>query len=403
MAAVADVTTRPDSAINQDVILELKWDPKITSNDIAVAVKDGVVTLSGFASNFMEKDAAEKAAKRVYGVGCRANDIQIKLSSTRTDPEVARDAVHELESHVLIPADKIKVTVRNGWVTLEGNVDWQFQKNLAESSVKKLKGVIGITNNIQVKPKITPTQVKEKIEEALKRSAEIDARRVTVDLEGTPSNSMAVCAPGRRRRRRSAQRGPRQVLRRSKTTFTLLRSKRFCSARSGQLLPEIAPIQTVLFLACLLERGDRYGKGNRDRLRNNELGGGGDGGRQAHRDHQQRGQPADTFGGGLHQRGRTVGGPDWPSARRCSIQKTPSIRRSVSSDAASRRCSPRSRTCLTKWLPGPNDAVRFLIIGQAIFAGGNLVDDPAPAGRRCSQVPGRKGDRRGDHRARLFQ
>jgi osmotically-inducible protein OsmY len=185
MAAVADVTTRPDKAINQDVILELKWDPKISSSDIAVAVKDGVVTLSGFASSYMEKDAAEKAAKRVYGVRAVANDIQIKLSSTRTDPEVARDAVHELESHVLIPADKIKVTVRNGWVTLEGNVDWQFQKNLAESSVKKLKGVIGITNDIQVKPKISPTQVKEKIEEALKRSAEIDARRVTVDLEGT--------------------------------------------------------------------------------------------------------------------------------------------------------------------------------------------------------------------------
>jgi osmotically-inducible protein OsmY len=133
----------------------------------------------------MEKDAAEKAAKRVYGVRAVANDIQIKLSSTRTDPEVARNAVHELESHVLIPADKIKVTVRNGWVTLDGEVDWQYQKNLAESSVKKLKGVIGITNNIVVKPKTTPSEVKKKIEEALKRSAEIDARRVTVDVEGS--------------------------------------------------------------------------------------------------------------------------------------------------------------------------------------------------------------------------
>lgn len=150
-----------------------------------MAVNDGVVTLSGFASNYMEKDAAEKAAKRVYGVRAVANDIQIKLSSTRTDPEVARDAVHELESHVLIPEDKIKVTVRNGWVTLEGSVDWQFQKNLAEPSVKKLKGVIGITNDIQLKPKVTPTEVQHKIEEALKRSAEIDARRVTVDVDGS--------------------------------------------------------------------------------------------------------------------------------------------------------------------------------------------------------------------------
>jgi osmotically-inducible protein OsmY len=186
MAAIADVVkTRTDSAIREDVILELKWDPKITSNDIAVAVKDGVVTLSGFASSYMEKDMAEKAAKRVYGVRAVANDIQIKLSSARTDPEIARDAVHELDSHVLIPADKIKVAVRNGWVTMEGNVDWQYQKNLAESSVKKLKGVIGITNNIEVRPKVTPTEVKQKIEEALKRSAEIDARRVTVEVEGS--------------------------------------------------------------------------------------------------------------------------------------------------------------------------------------------------------------------------
>src|SRR6202011_3937913 len=167
MAALADVKTRTDSAIREDVIYEFKWDPKTTSNDIAVAVKDGVVTLSGFASSFMEKDAAEKAAKRVYGVRAVANDIQIKLSSARTDPEVARDAVHELESHVLIPADKIKVTVRNGWVTLEGNVDWQYRKTLAESAVKKLRGVIGIINNIEVKPKVTPTEVKNKIGEAL--------------------------------------------------------------------------------------------------------------------------------------------------------------------------------------------------------------------------------------------
>src|ERR1700680_44111 len=185
MAALADVKTRTDSAIREDVIYEFKWDPKITSNDIAVAVKDGVVTLSGFVSSYMEKDAAEKAVKRVYGVRAVANDLQVKLTSTRTDPEIARDAVEELENHILIPADKIKATVRNGWVTLEGQVEWQYQKNLAESAVKKLKGVVGVTNNIQVKPKVSPTEVKSKIEEALRRSAEIDARRVTVDIEGT--------------------------------------------------------------------------------------------------------------------------------------------------------------------------------------------------------------------------
>jgi osmotically-inducible protein OsmY len=92
--------------------------------------------------------------------------------------------VEELENHILVPADKIKATVRNGWVTLEGTVDWQYQKNLAESAVKKLRGVIGISNNIQVKPRVSPSEIKSKIEEALKRSAEIDARRVTVEIDG---------------------------------------------------------------------------------------------------------------------------------------------------------------------------------------------------------------------------
>lgn len=175
---------RSDADLRNSVLHELEWDPKITSHDIAVAVKDSVVTLSGFVHSYWEKDAAEKAAKRVYGVRGVANDIQITLLSERTDPEIARDAVHELESHISVPADKIKVTVKNGWVTLEGMVDWQYQKALAESSVKKLKGLLGITNNIEVKPTVSPTQVKTKIEEALKRSAELDARRITVEAEG---------------------------------------------------------------------------------------------------------------------------------------------------------------------------------------------------------------------------
>ncbi|HWP42910.1 MAG TPA: BON domain-containing protein [Blastocatellia bacterium] len=182
---VATMPVRSDDAIRDSVLYELKWDPKITSSDIAVAVKEGVVTLSGFVHSYWEKDAAEKAAKRVYGVKGVANDIQVKLLSERTDPEIARDAIHELQSHISIPADKIKVTVKNGWVTLEGTVDWQYQKALAESSVKKLRGVIGITNNIEVKPSVSPTQVKTKIEEALRRSAELDARRITVEVEGS--------------------------------------------------------------------------------------------------------------------------------------------------------------------------------------------------------------------------
>jgi osmotically-inducible protein OsmY len=159
---------RRDDNIRDHVLFELKSDPKIASSDIAVAVKDGVVTLSGFVPSYWEKDAAEKAVKRVYGVRGVANDIEVKLSSTRTDPEIARDVVRELESHISIPSEKIKVTVRNGWVTLEGSigVEWQYQKILAESAVKKLRGVIGITNNIEVKPQVSPTEVKSKIEEA---------------------------------------------------------------------------------------------------------------------------------------------------------------------------------------------------------------------------------------------
>jgi osmotically-inducible protein OsmY len=166
--------------------MELKWEPKLTHpEDIAVAVKDGVVTLSGFVPSYWEKDVAEKAVKRVYGVRGVANDIKVKLPEERTDPEIARDAVQSLQSYVSIPADRIKVTVKNGWVTLEGKVDWQYQKSLAESAVKHLRGVLGITNNIEVEPHVSPTEIKSKIEDALKRSAEVDARRITVETEGS--------------------------------------------------------------------------------------------------------------------------------------------------------------------------------------------------------------------------
>jgi osmotically-inducible protein OsmY len=177
--------TRTDDQIREDVLSELRWDPKISSNEIALAVKDGVVTLSGFASSYWEKEEAAKAVKRVYGVKAVANDIQVKLPGMRTDPEIARDAVAELQSHVGIPSHRIKVTVKNGWVTLEGTVDWQYHKTLAESAVKKLKGVLGVTDNIEVKPQVSPEDVKRKIEEALRRSAEVDARRISVEVEGS--------------------------------------------------------------------------------------------------------------------------------------------------------------------------------------------------------------------------
>ena len=177
---------RTDNSIREDVVRELHWDPRITSaSDIAVAAKDGVVTLSGFVPTYWDKEAAEKAAKRVYGVKGVANDIAVKPLWQRTDPEIARDAVQELQSHVTIPADRIKVTVKDGWVSLEGTVDWEFQRILAKSAVKKLKGVTGVTNKIEIKPKVSPQEVKDKIEEALRRSAELDARRISVAVEGS--------------------------------------------------------------------------------------------------------------------------------------------------------------------------------------------------------------------------
>ncbi len=185
MATMVQTPIRSDSTIRESVISELKWDPKLaTSADVAVAVKEGVVTLSGFVHSYFEKDAAEKAAKRVYGVKAVANDIEVRTIGTRTDPEIAREVVQEIQSHVSLPAEKIKATVERGWVKLEGTVDWQYQKTLAESAVKKLRGVVGVTNNIEVKPVVTPTEIKSKIEDALKRSAELDARRITVDLDG---------------------------------------------------------------------------------------------------------------------------------------------------------------------------------------------------------------------------
>ena len=185
MSTMVEAPPRTDASIREAVIAELKWDPQITTADeIAVAVKDGVVTLSGFVHSYWEKDAAEKAVKRVYGVRAVANDIEVKPSTSRTDPEIAKDVLQQLQSHVSLPANQIKVTVRNGWVTLEGTVDWQYQRELAQASVKKLRGVIGVTNDITVKAGSSTLDIKRRIEEALRRNAELDARRITVEAEG---------------------------------------------------------------------------------------------------------------------------------------------------------------------------------------------------------------------------
>jgi osmotically-inducible protein OsmY len=180
---VAKMQPISDSRLRENVEREIDFDPQISSTDISVAAENGVVTLTGFTHNYQEKHLAERAAKRVYGVMAVANDIQVQLGTARTDPEIARLALSALQMNVLVPDERIKVTVNNGWVTLEGKVDWQYQKNAAESAVRKLVGVKGISDQIQVTPSVSPAQVKTKIEEALRRSAELDARRINIEAK----------------------------------------------------------------------------------------------------------------------------------------------------------------------------------------------------------------------------
>ncbi|HEY3694319.1 BON domain-containing protein [Phenylobacterium sp.] len=177
---------RSDSEIKRDVELELRWDPDITADDIAVAVKDGVVTLTGFVRSYSEKYEAERDAKRVSGVVGLANDLEVRLPSSdeRPDPEIAREAVTALKSQLPFTYEHITPVARSGWVTLEGEVEWNYQKDLAERAVRRLKGVKGVSNLIHIKPRVAPSEIKRKIEEALKRQAELEADEITVEANG---------------------------------------------------------------------------------------------------------------------------------------------------------------------------------------------------------------------------
>jgi osmotically-inducible protein OsmY len=181
-----ETAMRTDDDIKRDVELELEWEPDIDSKNIAVKVSDGVVTLTGFVPSYSDKYDAERVAKRVRGVKAVANDIEVKLASgsERPDPDIARDAVDKLKRDLPYSSQNIKVTVRNAWITLEGDVDWDFQRRSAEAAVRNVKGVKGVINLIRVKPSVNATDVKTKIEQALKRSAEVDASHITVDANG---------------------------------------------------------------------------------------------------------------------------------------------------------------------------------------------------------------------------
>ncbi|MGA2714890.1 MAG: BON domain-containing protein [Bryobacteraceae bacterium] len=170
-----------DRQLREAVARQLEWDPQVTSNDISVAATDHVITLTGFVHNYNEKYAAENAAKSVYGVKAVANDIEVKLKAARTDPEIARDVAHAIKLDVTVPDDGIKAAVQEGFVTLEGAVEWNFQRISVETCARNVPGVRGVMNRIVVKPKaVSSVDVLHKIEDALRRSAEVDARRITV-------------------------------------------------------------------------------------------------------------------------------------------------------------------------------------------------------------------------------
>lgn len=177
---------KTDSNLQADVKDELTWEPSLDDRGIIVAVEDGVVALEGHVPSYVEKWAAEKAAKNVSGVQAVVNDLVVKPAVAREDRDIAEAAVNALKASVSVPADTIKVIVRDGWITLEGQVALWYEKNAAENAVRSLWGVKGISNSIQIRPQVNAGDVRGKIHAAFKRHAHIDAGNVSVDvLDGT--------------------------------------------------------------------------------------------------------------------------------------------------------------------------------------------------------------------------
>ena len=175
-----------DLELRQDVLDELEFEPSVNAAHIGVTANRGVVTLTGFVTSYAEKTMAERAARRVKGVKAIAEEIEVRLPSDtkRADDEIAARAIDILKWQVGVPADRIKVKVEKGVVTLTGDVDWQFQKTEADHVVHKLSGVADVVNQIRVASPVHAFEVKEKIEKALQRSAELEASRITVETEG---------------------------------------------------------------------------------------------------------------------------------------------------------------------------------------------------------------------------
>jgi len=181
-------TTRTDEQIQRDVLEELRWDARVQSNEIGVSVTDGVVSLTGWVDSYTKKWVAERTAHRVRGVRAVANDIEVRMPSSidRTDSDIAEAATRALQWDAFVPIERLDVTVSRGWVTLQGEVEWQYQRRAAERAVRRLSGVRGVTNLIALRPRITPSpdDLRQRIEDALARSAETDAERIRVEVPG---------------------------------------------------------------------------------------------------------------------------------------------------------------------------------------------------------------------------
>jgi osmotically-inducible protein OsmY len=175
-----------DKILRQRIIDELDFDPSVESAHIGVAVADGVVTLTGYVKSYAEKIAAERAVKRVKGVKAIAEEIEVRFLSDRktADDQIAKRALDIIAWDTTVPDDRVQVKVQNGWVTLSGEVEWQYQRDSAERVVRRLSGVVGISNSILVRPRVAASDVKHRIEDALKRSADLEADRITVRTDG---------------------------------------------------------------------------------------------------------------------------------------------------------------------------------------------------------------------------
>jgi osmotically-inducible protein OsmY len=172
-----------DQRLRESVMRQLAWDPEFDASMVGVSARDGVATLTGYVDTYVAKLAAERAARRVYGVKAVANELDVKLARERIDPDIAQDALTALKNRIDVPLG-IAVTVREGYISLTGTVAWMYQKVAAERAVKYLRGVRGVLNRIHVKPDVSAEDVQKRIVEALHHHADIDARRIHVEASG---------------------------------------------------------------------------------------------------------------------------------------------------------------------------------------------------------------------------